>query len=85
MRQDRHYTFNNGNHRGIDNIAIYGTGEFCCPGPADIIIGSVDVSENGAWREATDEELIEINEDEAFLSELCSGVDLRSSVTKFLF
>jgi len=78
--QDRHYAFKNGSQLDIDNIAIYGIDQLSRPTPSDIIIGSFDVSENGAWREATHRELNEINEDQAFLHDLCSDIDLNASV-----
>lgn len=79
--QERHYTFKNGARHEIDNIGIYGMGQFSYPTPEEIIIGSLDVMENGTWREATQPELNEINEDQTFLRGLCSQIDLRSSVS----
>lgn len=67
-----HYTFKNGRRLDIDSIATYGIDELGPPSHHHVEIGSFDVYDDieGAWRDATEEELEEINADEEFIYDL---------------
>lgn len=72
IENNGHYTFANGQRVETDEIAVYGieasphiteTDPDCCE------IGSMLVND-GEWRDATEEELEEINHDSFFMSDL---------------
>ena len=71
-----HYTFADGRRVETDEIAVYGieasphiteTDPDCCE------IGSMMVND-GEWRDATDEELAEINDDRLFMDDLVASI-----------
>lgn len=68
-----HYTFDDGRVVDTNNIAVYGieaspfireTDADCCE------VGTMEIMEDDEWRDATDEELEEINGDRMYMEDL---------------
>lgn len=69
------YTFSNGKTYELDEIAIYGVErEYERTDTSTCEIGSMLVNDENDWRDATEEELDEVNSDKQFIHALVTGV-----------